>query len=233
MGTIRHLTAAAISSALLGLAASALVQAHLSALIAKAKAVTAQEKQEASHPDERTSRLRQPEVLSLACWPGRLDGAAPAVEAQGGSPRMPTVSLSRRADASRGQSTSSRVPATDPFAQQLGRGIRKLGEGHYEIERRTLEFALRNLGLLSRSARVMPDVRDGKPFGFRLFAVAADGPFAKIGLRSDDVIVSINGLEIATPDQVLDAYSRFKQAPHLVLRLVREAKETVQEYSIR
>jgi general secretion pathway protein C len=60
-----------------------------------------------------------------------------------------------------------------------------------------------------------------------------DGPFAKLGLRNDDVLVSINGLNIATPERVLDAYSKLKEASPLVLGLVRGELEITQEYTIR
>jgi type II secretory pathway component PulC len=115
----------------------------------------------------------------------------------------------------------------------LDRGIRKLAERRYEIKRGTLELALGNLQFLARSVRVIPDTRDGKPFGFRLFAIRADGPAALLGLRNDDVLVSINGLDIATPDHVLDAYGKLKTAPHLVLGLIRQRHEITQDYTIR
>jgi type II secretory pathway component PulC len=121
----------------------------------------------------------------------------------------------------------------DAFSQELDRGIRKLAERRYEIKRSALELALGNLGLLARWIRVMPDVRAGKPFGFRLIAIRADGPFAKLGLRNNDVLVSINGLDIATPDRVLDAYGKLKTAPRLLLALVREGHEITQDYTIR
>ena len=79
----------------------------------------------------------------------------------------------------------------------------------------------------------MPEARDGKPYGFRLFAIRADGPFAKLGLRNDDVLVSINGLDIATPEHVLDAYGKLKTARQLVLGLIREKHEITQDYTIR
>ena len=121
----------------------------------------------------------------------------------------------------------------DPFVQELDRGMRKLAERRYEIKRSTLELALGHLELLARSVRVIPDARDGKPFGFRLFAITADGPVARLGLRNDDVLVSINGLDIATPERVLDAYGKLKNAPRLVLGLIRERHEITQEYTIR
>lgn len=88
---------------------------------------------------------------------------------------------------------------TDPFSQELDRGIKKLGEHKYELQRGTLESVLGNMALLSRSARIVPEMKDGKAAGFRLFAVRPEGPFAKIGMQNGDIISSINGLEITSP----------------------------------
>jgi hypothetical protein len=153
-----------------------------------------------------------------------------------GEPRPTSLLLTKAAKehpAATARPASSHNPERDTFAQELDRGIRKLVERRYEIKRNTLELALGNLRLLANSVRVIPDARDGKPFGFRLFAIVADGPVAKLGLRDDDVLVSINGLDIATAEHVLDAYNKLKTAPRLVLGLVRERHEITQEYTIR
>jgi type II secretory pathway component PulC len=121
----------------------------------------------------------------------------------------------------------------DPFFEELGRGITKLSEQHYAIKPSTLEHALANLRLLSRAARVAPEVREGKPSGYKLVWVQTDGPIAKLGLRCDDVLVSVNGLDITTPDHVLDAYGKLKAARLLVLGLVREGRRSTLEYAIR
>ena len=96
-----------------------------------------------------------------------------------------------------------------------------------------LELALGNLVLLSSLVRVEPEIRDGKPFGYRLFAISVDGPMAKLGLRNDDVLVSVNGLDIATPDRVLGAYSKLRTASQFALGLVRDGRQISQAYTIR
>jgi hypothetical protein len=121
----------------------------------------------------------------------------------------------------------------DQLADALARGIRKLGGGRYRIERGALELALRNLGSLSGLVRVAPEIRDGKPCGFRLVAIKAGGPFAKLGLRRDDVLVSVNGLDIRTPDRALEAHGRLKSASRFALGLLRDGRQLVQEYTIR
>ena len=209
----RHLTVSAACAALVGLAASGLVRTHFFEVMS----ALAPETSEVSPSDE----------------PIQADGSSPSVvdpAPEGATPEETGPTSPPLPKAAKGHPAGH---PRDPFVQDLDRGIRKLAERRYEIKRGTLEFALGHLGLLARSVRVMPDARDGKPFGFRLFAITADGPIARLGLRNDDVLVSINGLNIATPERVLDAYSKLKKAPHLVLGLIRERHEITQAYTIR
>ncbi len=202
----RYLTASALCAALLALAASGLVRTHFSKVMSALAPTTS----EASPVDAPIQADRD-----------SLPVMDPAPEGEMTAEMHPT-SLFLRKDAKAHTAASARIvsphnPLCDTFAQDLDRGIRKLAERRYEIKRSTLDLALGNLGLLARSVRVMPEARDGKPLGFRLFAITADGPIAKLGLRNNDVLVSINGLDLTTPDRVLDAYGKLKEAPALDL----------------
>jgi general secretion pathway protein C len=125
------------------------------------------------------------------------------------------------------------TPGGDALSQELDRGIKKTGEHTYEIQRGTLESVLGNMSLLSRSARIVPEIRDGKAAGFRLYSVRPDGPFAKIGMQNGDVISSINGLEITSPEKALEVYAKLKSASHLSLGLERNGQRITKDYSIR
>jgi general secretion pathway protein C len=125
------------------------------------------------------------------------------------------------------------APGGDALSQEMDRGIRKLGEHSYEIQRQTLESVLGNMNLLSRSARIVPEIKDGKSAGFRLYSVRPDGPFAKIGMQNGDVISSINGLEITSPEKALEVYAKLKSASHLSLGLERNGQKVTKDYSIR
>jgi general secretion pathway protein C len=124
-------------------------------------------------------------------------------------------------------------PGGDALSQEMDRGIRKTGEHAYEIQRQTLESVLGNMNLLSRSARIVPEIKDGKSAGFRLYSVRPDGPFAKIGMQNGDVISSINGLEITSPEKALEVYAKLKSASHLSLGLERNGQKVTKDYSIR
>jgi general secretion pathway protein C len=128
---------------------------------------------------------------------------------------------------------ASAAGGTDPLSVEMDRGIKKTGEHSYEIQRGTLESVLGNMSLLSRSARIVPEMRDGKAAGFRLYAVKPDGPFAKIGMQNGDVISSINGLEITSPEKALEVYAKLKSASHLSLGMETNGKKVTKDYTIR
>jgi len=213
MGTVRQLTASVACGALLGLAASGIVRTHFSAVMS----AMASEMPRAPS-DEPAQAGGFPSVVQL--------------DAEDMVPQTRTI-LSSAAKPHSAPSIRSRRSVHGTLSQELDRGIRKLGERRYEIKRHALELALGNLVLLSNIVRVAPEIRDGKPFGYRLFAISADGPMAKLGLRNDDVLVSINDLDIATPDRVLDAYSKLKTSSQFALGMVRGGRRISQEYVIR
>jgi general secretion pathway protein C len=124
-------------------------------------------------------------------------------------------------------------PSTDPFVAEMDKGIKKTGEHSFEIQRGTVDSMLGNMALLSRSARIVPEVRDGKSAGFRLFSVRPDGPFGKIGLQNGDVIYAINGLEMTSPDNALQIYTKLKSANHISVALERNGTKITKDYNIR
>lgn len=125
------------------------------------------------------------------------------------------------------------APSTDPFVAEMEKGIKKLSEHAYEVQRGTVDSLLGNMAVLSRAARIVPEVRDGKAAGFRLFSVKTDGPFGKIGLQNGDVIYAINGLEMTSPDKALEIYTKLKSANHLAVALERNGQKITKDYNIR
>src|SRR6185369_1865206 len=123
--------------------------------------------------------------------------------------------------------------SSDPMMQELEKGIKKTGEHSYEVQRQTVDSLLGNMSLLSRSARIVPEIKDGRAAGFRLFSIRPEGPFAKIGLQNGDVISAINGLEMTSPDKALEVYTKLKSASHLSVGLERNGQKITKEYNIR
>jgi hypothetical protein len=61
-------------------------------------------------------------------------------------------------------------PGGQPSSTDLQKGVRKVSETQYEIDRNLLEKVLGDTNAVARSARVVPSVspKDGKPNGFKL-----------------------------------------------------------------
>lgn len=150
-----------------------------------------------------------------------------------GGGRREYLDLLDRPQPAPGAPAVAAAPSTDPLSAELDKGIKKLGEHNYEVQRATVDSLLGNMGALAKGARIVPETRDGKPAGFRLFSVRPDGPFAKIGLLNGDVVSAINGLEMTSPDQALLAYTKLKTANHLSVAIERNGQKITKDYNIR
>jgi general secretion pathway protein C len=150
-----------------------------------------------------------------------------------GGGRIEYLELLDRPAPAPGAPVAVAAPPSDPFAAELDKGIRKTGANSYEVQHSTLDALLGNMGALSRAARIVPETRDGKSVGFRLFSVKPDGPFGKIGLQNGDVISAINGLEMTSPDKALEVYTKLKTANHLSVGLERNGQKITEDYNIR
>jgi general secretion pathway protein C len=74
---------------------------------------------------------------------------------------------------------------------------------------------------LFRQLRIVPEQRNGKIVGLRLFGVCPGSLLATLGLKNGDRLETINGLSVANPEQALQAYARLRTAEHLRLRVTR------------
>jgi type II secretory pathway component PulC len=112
----------------------------------------------------------------------------------------------------------------------LAGGIRKTGPHSYEVRRALLD----HLGEVTPPwPRVVPEVRDGQPGGFRLFGVGDGSPVALLGLSSGDLLLQVNGRLLAKPDDALAAYAALRTSEHIWLLVERDGRRVRLDYLIR
>lgn len=70
-----------------------------------------------------------------------------------------------------------------------------------------------------------PELVDGVMRGFKVLRVKPGSPVDKVGLCADDLLRSANGLSFEDPSAALDAYSKLKAAPRIVLVVERAGVE--------
>jgi len=106
-------------------------------------------------------------------------------------------------------------------------------EGDVKIIDRTLlnhyaenmEDIYKNIGIA--------EIKEGKDLkGFKINFVRKDSPFAKLGIRRNDVIKSINGEEIRSYNAAFGVYKNIKNVDSLSLVIMRGKEEMELEYEI-
>lgn len=136
-------------------------------------------------------------------------------------------------------STAAPAAVTTPtgpdgeFAAAVDAGVKKIDDTHYEIDRALVDKALGDPTIVARAARIVPSIKDGKPNGFKLYAIRPNSVFAKLGLQNGDTLHAINGFDMTSPDKALEVYTKVKSASNLSINVTRRGKPQQMEYTIR
>ncbi|MBI3805075.1 MAG: hypothetical protein HY282_15100 [Nitrospirae bacterium] len=122
----------------------------------------------------------------------------------------------------------SAAPAGTP-----GSNIRPSGKNRWVMDRREIDNAVDNLPALLTKARIVPNFADGKPDGFRIFAIADDSLYSKIGLQNGDILHRVNGIEVKDPQNFLKVFEQLKDESAITVDLVRNNQKETFSYDIR
>lgn len=121
---------------------------------------------------------------------------------------------------------------TDPAAASAA-GIRQVQPNRWVLDKQEVTAALGNLSQLLTKARVIPNFTDGKPDGFKIFSIAPDSLYAKIGLQNGDVLQQINGVEVKDPENFMRVFQQLKDETQIALDFVRNNRRESYSYEIR
>jgi len=86
--------------------------------------------------------------------------------------------------------------------------------------------AMKNMDQLLGNARVVPYYRGGQPYGFRVSDVAEGAKVYELGMRTGDIIKSINGVPIRTPQDALNAYQELQNNTNVQMEIERQGTTT-------
>jgi general secretion pathway protein C len=80
---------------------------------------------------------------------------------------------------------------------------------------------MQNMEQFLGNARVVPYYKGGEPYGFRLSNVEDDSPVFAFGARSGDIIRSVNGIRVRTPEEAFMAYQGLQNQSSVQVELER------------
>src|ERR1044071_7832069 len=121
----------------------------------------------------------------------------------------------------------------DELQGAVDAGIKKIDDNNYEIDKSLVEKVLLNPMAVAKGARVVPSMKNGKPDGFKLYAIRPSSAFARLGLANGDTLQSINGFELTSADKALEVYTKLREATSLEVEVTRRGKPVTLKYSIK
>jgi general secretion pathway protein C len=121
----------------------------------------------------------------------------------------------------------------DDMQASIDSGIKKIDDSNYEIDKGLVEKVLLNPMAVAKGARVVPSMKNGKPDGFKLYAIRPSSVFAKLGLANGDTLQSINGFDLTSADKALEVYTKLREATSLEVEVTRRGKPATLKYSIK
>jgi membrane-associated protease RseP (regulator of RpoE activity) len=131
-----------------------------------------------------------------------------------------------------GRTLSVKIILDTPVTVDLTK-IKKINDTTYEISRDLVDSVLANPMGIAKGARVVPAVKDGKPAGFKLYAIRPSSIFAALGFENGDTIVKINGMDMTSADKALEVYTKLRDAKKLTVIIERQGKTVTLTYTIK
>lgn len=145
----------------------------------------------------------------------------------------------RQTQAARGTaraSTQQNRPSntrTERAERQAGSMVVEQNNNSFTIDRNAVRSQLEDPAALTRQARIMPNYRDGEPNGLRLVGVTPNSFYSELGIRSGDVIHSVNGTRINNQRQALELLESMGTQNQVTIEVERRGRTQKMEYNIR
>ena len=112
-------------------------------------------------------------------------------------------------------------------------GIQCDARRHCVVRRALIDKWLADSDGLARSVRIVPSLVDGKPDGFKLYAMRPHSILTTLGFKNGDTLQTINGYELTSPENALLAYTQLRNADEFAVRIVRHGEPLTLTYEIR
>lgn len=123
--------------------------------------------------------------------------------------------------------------APPDLARALDEGITRAGANEFIVRRSLIDRILENQAELMRSTRIVPHTEGGRTTGVQMFGIRGNSLLGRLGMQNGDILNRINGLEIASPDRALEAYSRLRTSDHITVSVTRNGQPVNIDFNIR
>jgi general secretion pathway protein C len=142
----------------------------------------------------------------------------------------PTASGAASAAAAPEPPVRAGAPVVPP---EIASKIQKVSDTEFHIDHAVIDNILEHQAELMKSARIVPEQKDGKVLGIRLFGIRPDTLLGSLGIQNGDRLESINGFNMGSPEKALEAYARLRTATSLNVKVSRKGAPVSIDYKIQ
>lgn len=143
-----------------------------------------------------------------------------------GAAKKPTPTVATTAATATNPNKSKLAP------DELDKNIEKVSDTKYNVQRALVDKLLSNQAELMRAARVVPHEQNGQVVGVKLYGIRRKSLLGKLGLQNGDLLRTVNGFDMASPDSALQAYSKLRDASSLSVAVTRRGRAMNIDYNV-
>ena len=112
-------------------------------------------------------------------------------------------------------------------------GIQKVSDTEFNIAEGELQKQMGNLNSLATQARIVPNFKNGKGNGFRIYSIKPGSLYDKVGIKNGDVIQEVNSMKLDSPEKALEIYAKLKTEKSIQINLERRGRNVTLQYNVR
>jgi general secretion pathway protein C len=127
------------------------------------------------------------------------------------------------------------APPAPPVAAASAdaRGIVRTGPDSFALDRSARDALIEGAGDLMRSVAVRPEKQGDDVVGLRITTLKPGTPIDALGVRAGDVLVSLDGIPLTSPDRMLEAYARVRTAMRISAVVLRDGRPRQIDFEVR
>lgn len=125
--------------------------------------------------------------------------------------------------------------ASAPTAASGSGEVKNLGDNKFTIKRADLQKYLNDLSSILMQARAVParDKVTGEVIGYRIVDFQPNSIFSQLGIQRMDLIKSVNGEPVDTPQKAMELFNMFKNSNNIKMSVDRGGRSETLDYSIQ
>jgi hypothetical protein len=147
--------------------------------------------------------------------------------------RKPVPAAKPREPEDQAPAKTDAKPRAHLTQEDLQQGISPVGKGEYSISRELLLKALKNPGGAAAGAHFRAAERDGRSLGMEVRGVREGSTLSRMGMKTGDIVQTINGLDVSNPLGLLDTLKTAREADSFTITIMRDGRVQALRYSVR